>query len=274
MSSILDALKKADQEATTERCVNTPWQHPAPVESSRWKHRIRRWIFLCLVICISIAGVRFWQTRDTKPLNRETSLKATHASGQAREAIPPAASRKLVPVVPLVEPLQKTRTGNTARQPEQPPFQNTISHAATKKIERPLTALKLSQTANESTSVPPVPSEELKFKPNRNQVSGSKPGKEEFIPRASQPTPTKTETETGRQEMASQVEEKNYRNDQRIDLQALVWAPEPGGRFVVINNQLVREGGSVGSIVVEKINEDDVWLNEGNDQWYQAFTVR
>lgn len=64
------------------------------------------------------------------------------------------------------------------------------------------------------------------------------------------------------------------RNDPRIDLQALVWAPEASDRFVVINNRLIKEGGSVDNIVVVQINRDDVLLSEGADRWHQAFQIR
>lgn len=64
------------------------------------------------------------------------------------------------------------------------------------------------------------------------------------------------------------------RNDPRIDLQALVWAPEAADRFVVVNNRLIKEGGSVDNIVVVQINRDDVLLSEGADRWHQVFQIR
>ncbi|WP_155318257.1 general secretion pathway protein GspB [Desulfosarcina alkanivorans] len=67
---------------------------------------------------------------------------------------------------------------------------------------------------------------------------------------------------------------KTFRNDPRIDLQALVWAPEAAARFVVINNRLIKEGGSLDNIVVVKINPDDVLLAEGANRWYVEFKVR
>jgi hypothetical protein len=67
---------------------------------------------------------------------------------------------------------------------------------------------------------------------------------------------------------------KFFRSDPRIDLQALVWAPESAARFVVINNRLIKEGGSVENIVVVRINPDDVLLAEGSDRWHEAFKVR
>ena len=67
---------------------------------------------------------------------------------------------------------------------------------------------------------------------------------------------------------------KNYRSDQRIELQALVWAPEAAARFVVINNRLIKEGGSIDNITVVRINRDDVLLSEGSDRWHEEFKIR
>jgi hypothetical protein len=68
--------------------------------------------------------------------------------------------------------------------------------------------------------------------------------------------------------------EKTFRNDPRIDLQALVWAPDAAARFVIINNRLIKEGGSVDNIVVVEINRDDVQLADGSDRWYEEFKIR
>jgi hypothetical protein len=68
--------------------------------------------------------------------------------------------------------------------------------------------------------------------------------------------------------------EKTFRSDPRIDLQALVWAPDAAARFVVINNRLIKEGGSVDNISVVTINPDDVLLAEGSDRWHVKFKVR
>ena len=67
---------------------------------------------------------------------------------------------------------------------------------------------------------------------------------------------------------------KVFRTDDRIDLQALVWAPEAADRFVVINNLLLKEGGAIDNITVLRINPDDVLLSDGSDRWHQEFKIR
>jgi hypothetical protein len=86
--------------------------------------------------------------------------------------------------------------------------------------------------------------------------------------------PLTAETAATRQPAAARDTDRPFRSDPRIDLQALVWAPESTARFVVINNRLVKEGGSVDDIVVVRINPDDVLLAEGSDRWYEVFKIR
>jgi hypothetical protein len=81
-------------------------------------------------------------------------------------------------------------------------------------------------------------------------------------------------TAAGPSEAASAGTEKFFKSDPRIDLQALVWSPESTARFVVINNRLIKEGGSIDDIVVVRINRDDVLLAEGSDRWHEVFKIR
>ena len=83
---------------------------------------------------------------------------------------------------------------------------------------------------------------------------------------ATMPQPSEDSEQADRQ--------KDYRTDHRIDLQALVWAPETADRFVVINNVLLKEGGAIENITVLRINPDDVLLSEGSDRWHQEFKIR
>jgi hypothetical protein len=84
---------------------------------------------------------------------------------------------------------------------------------------------------------------------------------------APEPTVKQPETPVG-------TPDRNVRSDPRIDLQALVWAPEASDRFVVINNRLVKEGGSVDTFVVVEIDRDEVLIAEGAERWYERFSIR
>jgi len=62
--------------------------------------------------------------------------------------------------------------------------------------------------------------------------------------------------------------------DPRIDLQAIAWAPGADNNFVVINNKIIREGGSVDGIKVIRIGKDSVAFQEGQKKWQQEFNIR
>lgn len=55
--------------------------------------------------------------------------------------------------------------------------------------------------------------------------------------------------------------------DAGLTLQALVWAPEPARRFTVINNRIVREGGSIDGMTVVRIGETQVVLQKDGALW-------
>ncbi len=50
--------------------------------------------------------------------------------------------------------------------------------------------------------------------------------------------------------------------DGRLEVQAIAWAEEPSERMAVINNHIVREGGSVEGFFIVRIGKDTVFLRE------------
>lgn len=64
------------------------------------------------------------------------------------------------------------------------------------------------------------------------------------------------------------------KNDSRLKIQAIAWAEEPSRRFVVINNSIVREGGTIDSITVVSIEANIIHFNENGNTWRQRFVIR
>jgi hypothetical protein len=62
--------------------------------------------------------------------------------------------------------------------------------------------------------------------------------------------------------------------DAGLTLQALVWAPEPERRFTVINNQIVREGGSIGGMTIVRIEEAQVVARKDGLLWTLSYNHR
>lgn len=59
-----------------------------------------------------------------------------------------------------------------------------------------------------------------------------------------------------------------------LDVQALVWSPEPGDRMAVINGEILRVGGAVADGVVEFIGGDYVVIRKEGERWRLPFQVR
>jgi hypothetical protein len=64
------------------------------------------------------------------------------------------------------------------------------------------------------------------------------------------------------------------KNDSRLKIQAIAWAEEPSRRFAVINNSIIREGGSIDGITVISIEDDIIHFNENGNTWRQLFVIR
>jgi outer membrane biosynthesis protein TonB len=265
LSSILDALKKAEQESTPDRGVDSPWS-PLPAQPDR--QGFRWWVPLGIVVVVGVSGLVAWQalspeaTRSALPVSPappssksgDASAPAVATAQQARPATPvpvpaasPPPSAKKVPPSTVAR-ITPPAASPPARPVNQPP-------PATVSTPEPMVATSSppAQTQRQATAPPPVPV---------------------AAPAAPQPRPTMSAAATGPPPAAPADTEKTFRTDPRIDLQALVWAPEAAARFVVINNRLVKEGGSVDNIAVLKINPDDVLLAEGTDRWHVEFNVR
>ena len=59
-----------------------------------------------------------------------------------------------------------------------------------------------------------------------------------------------------------------------IKLHAISWTPDVKTRIAVINGSIVREGDTISSYRVYKINKDDIILSEGDELWRLAFRGR
>lgn len=56
-----------------------------------------------------------------------------------------------------------------------------------------------------------------------------------------------------------------------MKLHAISWTPDIKTRIAVINGSIVREGNTIGSYLVYKINKDDIVLRENGELWRLVF---
>ncbi|OQY60422.1 MAG: hypothetical protein B6245_01570 [Desulfobacteraceae bacterium 4572_88] len=91
------------------------------------------------------------------------------------------------------------------------------------------------------------------------------------IPEASEPA----DRESGSDSLAEQPEPRARRvSDSKFKIQALVWSENPGGRWAMINNRVVRLGGSVDGATVSYIGNDYIIFREDGEEVEVEFSVK
>ena len=237
MSSILDALKKAEQISAEGRRKPTPWPAPPSAHTTEDRHK-RRWLIgVGVAVIAGVLIALFWTTRQpaTPPMVSSAKsesppaaqmVKPEHALARKPRPLPVRSRPPAKPSRNAVRPIRTTRQPPPAAAPQ-----------ATRQSKAP--SLAQSTVHRQAATTKTRPSTVSVPTPNRQEGQSAYP----------------------------------VRNDPRIKLQALVWSSEAAERFVIINNRLIKEGGSVDDIVVVRINRDDVLMSDGPDRWFEPFNV-
>ncbi|MBR9985655.1 MAG: general secretion pathway protein GspB [Desulfosarcina sp.] len=278
MSSILDALKKAEQEATVDPSAGTPWPSPLSAQSPHRKRSRRWWVPLGIAVGLCAAGVVLWQVRQankTRPAESMSALPSPSLPKPNPSVVTPAAEAPETRLT--VDESPQTPPGETLK--DDAPRQSTEDVPASEVRGSDAMAVVAPDQPEKQPLRAAAPTAASSVQPTPLQLA--QPLRQTAVPTSipvaaptEEPAPRPAETAAPNQPAAARETEKPYRSDPRIDLQALVWAPESTARFVVINNRLIKEGGSVDNIVVVRINPDDVLLAEGSDRWHEAFKIR
>jgi hypothetical protein len=267
LSSILEALKKAERESTEGRDADFPLPASLPRRSPYPVVRRRWWLPLGAAGLLCIGIVLFWQLRRPDS-PRPTATPAPPAVSEKQKSSPPPLRRLEIPKPspgpeknasavaqgPAAEtapaPRAKTPAATTAPvQPEQRPVRKSLP---------PMVAMAPPSRPPETRPQPPAPAP--KSAPAPADPSPVVP--REAVQHSQPPTPPLEESD------------KSYRSDPRIELQALVWSPDAAERFVIVNDRLIKEGGSIEGIHVVRINPDDVLVSEGSKRWHEPFKIR
>jgi len=278
LSSILEALKKAEQESVGEREANTPWPAPLPKRSPYPPRKRRWWLPLGLLGMVCIGAALFWQFRHpgaltstpaNVPLSSQAQPHAPTPATPLRQAEPLIASKEQnPPVLPIAdqpspqqsadEPAPQIQAAAAVPAPSPEPPAVPPAHKAIRKA--PL-------VVGPKHAPPALPAQPLQTTlPPDDSVAAATD--------ETQPPPEESVDSHPLEQPPAEENGKTYRSDPRIELQALVWAPQASARFVVINNRLLKEGGATDGITVVQINRDDVLLAEGSDRWHEKFKIR
>jgi len=235
LSSILKALKKIEQDESHGGKEKHVW--PDSVHYARksvQKKNRKKVVLLLLVFFCCVLAAGIIYTGS----------KINFPDKTKTESIPDRKNK----TKSLVSLAVKTSPEVTvAKQNKQPP------EKTTSKIEE-------IDPGRVSKTTPEVPLSEIKTDEALLQ-------KDDIIPDSKMPesTPTVIEPEEDLPEI---------KNDSRLKIQAIAWAEEPSRRFVVINNSIVREGGTIDSITVVSIEDNIIHFNENGNTWRQRFVIR
>ena len=279
MSSILDALKKAERESNGERGRNVPGAALLPKRSPYAPTKRRWWLPLGLIGGACIAAVLFWQFRGPKPVppgsasvpppSFQTRTRSTPPTAPSEEATMPAASQEQTAAFkPAADqkPLKRTEVHMQTSMPQQAP-EPVAARAQPVAPPAEQQASRHPQAAVPEATPPAVET-------STHQAAADPDDSVDAAPEEAQQPPQKSVATPLAASPSAQESRKTFRSDPRIELQALVWAPEASARFVVINDRLLKEGGSTDGITVVQINRDDVLLSEGADRWHEKFKIR
>ena len=279
MSSILDALKKAERESAADRRTDAPWPMLPSPSPYRQRPSRRWWIVLGFVAVLAVSGLVVLALRRPETTQPALSVAVLPPSVRTRDGAPPppiaavpapstAVCRKNA-VFPRQTPRYgASRDGNTRVEASG----DGDSPAAGRATGEPICSWQAPRRRFSPSSRHPRTPPRYRSRRFRRCTPGTRRPPLHPEPAAVPATVPKqphaeTTTATGQGSAEPPDTEKTFRSDPRIDLQALVWAPDAAVRFVVINNRLIKEGGSVDNISVVKINPDDVLLAEGSDRW-------
>lgn len=248
MSSILKALKKVETGPDKD---GVEYQMPAMGgQKSRrgiWGSRrvLAATALLALLIgFIAAVGLLKMKTKATK------DAKALHA---AKKVTPIKIPRQST----IIKKQSDDRSSNLARKQKKPPVP-TVKKERPKPIKR--------NDASPETQKKPV-------KAAKSRMVTSKDARNKMDDKSSRIT-KKPPVSSQKKQPEKKGVAYLFRDDPRVELQALVWSPDdPGARFVMINNQMIREGESSGNLRVLTINENDVVFSDGNNRWREKFKI-
>ncbi len=250
MSSILEALKKAEAESPSQDPVQVrAGKLTLGVQRTPRRRRRLRWVAIAGLLLAAAGALWFFsphrqvQTtanvqsyRITAPAEPPTaSTRASGARTTGREPVQRTAAPVARPVKSAPAPAARPSAGSGAARP----------------------------AATQSHRHPPVPQNRIQVRPAPAPAPLRRP--------AAGTTPRTTGTaKATRRTPAGPVYE---RSSPGLTLQAIAWDPDARKRFAVVNNQIVREGQSVDGKVVERIAEDGIIVARAGRRWKIEFRI-
>lgn len=155
--------------------------------------------------------------------------------------------------------MQKSRSDADAKvKPEKPPFLSEEKLAELEMLQDEIDAMIKNVRPEQAAELKTVQDEINHFKKTgkfKHEIKTPKP--------APPQAPPEQETSSAKPGDAS-----------RLKVQALVWSDDPGSRWAMVNDRIVRTGSSIGGATVTSIGEDHIIVKEGGEEWKLKFQIK
>lgn len=254
MSSILEALKKLENEASAKSDIGSSLHQfytkksiQKRVQSDRLSTKRLLIIFTTLTLMVGSGLILTFEPWKKQPI--PTTITDLNS--------------ELTPIIPA-------ETKTTA-----PPLkrETTLSIKNSEKFDPPINAVK-----EPSLSAQKLKKEAsdlfVKTETNPTEMDGI------FEKRPASLQPIKKGPLTNGNEQASEQKKDNARftsipikqaSESMLELQAIAWSSHPEKRMAVINGHIVHEGGFVERTTVKHIGKNEVVFMKGGKEWRQRF---
>ncbi len=290
MSSILRALKRVEDESPP-RDKSHPWPRPIDSKKAVKSDVKKRWLLNRLVsglviflVVLAAAWFAFTQRhrifdtmlsekspQDTrqaspasikkKPIHPEKRKARAKRAGQPDQHDTRASVRQSGNTVSEKRPIS---SGSLTSRPEVPVQKKVTRHRTIKKPTPTKRKIPLKNTQNRSQPVQPSGSRRTPASAPKKQPPAATPA-----PSAATAAPAKV---AGSQD--ARLEALSTMNNSKLKLQAIAWSEDTAQRMAVINNHIVREGGTVDGYSITNIRKDDVIVNDGTTSWRLEFSLK
>jgi len=271
LSSILDALNKLEKEKSRQ-------DHPLKrlrAGGSIFTSKAAMGVIGFVCICIGVIGfATFYRKGPEKSLEPLRETLGSAETSRSQESSPPKTSilEQKKPLASLKEkpaPVPSTSSDpnkmatSTTNQPQ--------TRSLDKKAETKPVALNAgnNKAKMETESLRSVEAEEDSMAESVTDTGGQGP----------QPQVVSSEKDTPVISKGTVVQEKKPLPMNRLEsggfkIQAISWGETPQERLVVINNQVLREGGSIEGYQISHINPDDIVLRRSGKAYRLDFGLK
>jgi len=283
LSSILRALKRIEKEAPPHD-ESHPW--PRPIDSKKAVNsRVKKtWLYNKLIgilfFVIIIAAVAWLVISQRQVI--VAKLMPAKSSNDTRQLSAPSkkkSSTYQAKINSTANRLKKApqRSSPAPAKPSGEPFSQKKSRPAGS--TKPFPVVSSQNKVGQPHLLPkPLPVQKRKPQKTRTRSVQLNPQTGSTLSPKPAPTPMLSPKTSAQKRKPGRANNKfdsvRVLDDSNFKLQAIAWSADAERRIVVINNRIVREGGTIDGFSVTQIREDDVIINDGTNSWRLEFSLK